>query len=158
MKVLGCDFSTRYIDLVTLPLEGTGEPQWTRVELERGGAFKATRSLRKSLGQRALLGGYFDDIAVAYLERPYGRGQAIHALMRVQGALLACIPTRVVVDEFAPAEWRQLVGLPGNAKKDHVRAFVWAREPEQELWPQDACDAYCIAVAGRTICEKGVAA
>lgn len=170
MNVIGADFSTRFVDFVKLPLEGHATPEWTRVELQPGGAFHATRTLRHALGQQALLGGWWDDVAVCYLERPYGRGESIHKLMRIQGALLACIPDRVVVDELAPGEWRKAVGLPGNATKEQVAKFAYdtlavtvghlnhAGAECWCCWPQDGFDAYSIALAGRAMCEKGVAA
>lgn len=166
MNIVGVDFSTRYVDLVKLPLEGEGAPKWTRVELQWGtrkqpDAFRAVRTLRHQLGQAALLGGYWNDVAVCFIEDPMSNNMGnAKKLGRVAGAILACIPDRVVVDRIDPAEWRKLVGLPGNATKLEVFRVCSERLPigAITLWPQDAFDAYCIAIAGRHLCEKGAAA
>jgi Holliday junction resolvasome RuvABC endonuclease subunit len=57
------------------------------------------------------------------------------------------------VQPWIPSAWRKTVGLPGNASKGDVANFVWrtadAHEIARAAWPQDACDAYCIALATR---------
>lgn len=172
MTVVGCDFSTKHIDLVKVPFDTGPRPEWTRVTLARGGAFTAACSVRAALGQRALLGGYFDDVAAFYLEDPMSRGLRVaKALGLIAGALIACVPARVtVIEQLQPGEWRNLVGLPGNATKDQVAEHAYKalaaayghwNQPGDECWccwPQDGLDAFCLARAGLNLCEKGAAA
>jgi hypothetical protein len=59
---------------------------------------------------------------------------------------------------ITPTKWREGVGLPANAKKDAVRLFVHDDPRSDPYWPQDACDAYCIALTVDAINEGRVAA
>jgi len=64
----------------------------------------------------------------------------------------------VLVQPWIPSAWRKAVGIAGNASKEDVQRHVLARrdyplhaeDPSLPTWPQDACDAYCIALATRT--------
>jgi len=148
VNVAGIDFSTHSVDLVKLPLAGPADPEHVYVAVRDSSSLEAARNWR-DYWPLASFGDWFDDVAVAYIERPYGVGESIHKLMRMQGAILAQLPTGLVVDELAPWEWRKLNGLPGNASKHHVALYV-----DQDSWTQDRCDAYCIALAGRLLCER----
>jgi hypothetical protein len=66
---------------------------------------------------------------------------------------LSCVPARLLVHPLVPSHWRKTVGLPGNASKSAVKAFIPTRSWNVD-WPQDACDAYCIALATRTLLER----
>jgi hypothetical protein len=80
--------------------------------------------------------------------------------MRLQGAVLAQIPARMLVKAWPPGSWRKAVGLPGNASKadvEHVSLWQLLNSPPSEQtsmyrlgianWPQDAHDAHLIALA-----------
>jgi Holliday junction resolvasome RuvABC endonuclease subunit len=57
-----------------------------------------------------------------------------------------------LVQPWIPSAWRKTVGLPGNAPKDEIHMWVtalWDNALDRYNWPQDACDAYCIALATR---------
>ena len=105
---------------------------------------------------------FWDDILGVGIEEPAGRNTGY--AFCVQGALLSQIPARMLVTKFMPSEWRKAVNLPGNASKSDVLRFVvengfesgWKTD-EREL-AQDACDAYCIALATRTLIEQQAAA
>jgi hypothetical protein len=43
--------------------------------------------------------------------------------------------------------------LPGNCGKDEVAAWARAMHPLNYLFDQNACDAYCIAYATRSVIE-----
>ena len=95
---------------------------------------------------------FWDDVLAVGIEDPRGYGAG--SLYRVQGAVLACIPQGRLVHPWIPSAWRKAVGLPGNASKDVVGLFVSGRRRHVDQWavvrwPQDACDAYCIALAVR---------
>jgi hypothetical protein len=156
--IAGIDYSTRAVDIVLLD-EDTDAATWHRFELKalgkRDDAFERTRSVRDAMPSRS--SGFWDDVMSAGIEQPRGN-YGVYDGMRVQGAILACLPARLQVQPHNPAEWRKTVGLPGNASKFEVlkRAYEHLSPTTDELidWPQDACDAYCIALATRTLLER----
>jgi hypothetical protein len=165
--IAGIDYSTRAVDVVLLD-EDSDAATWHRFPLEGADAFDRVRSVRESM--RVPYPGLTDkwDSVIAFgIEEP--RGYNAGALYRIQGAILSCLPTRTLVHPIGPSEWRKTVGLPGNASKGHVKLQVDAIRlrdaayidhrgvqmvPELDNWPQDACDAYCIALATRILLER----
>ena len=157
--ICGIDFSSRAIDLVLLDDE-TDAATWHRVPLTGQDAFERTRAVRA--GMLELGSGFFDETIAVGIEEPRGYGAG--SLYRIQGAVLASLPRGVLVHPLIPSSWRKACGLPGNASKaviaSHAR-FVrdsWMPVEERWDWPQDALDAYCIAVATRSLIELGEAA
>ena len=150
VRVAGIDYSSHAVDIVTVPLDA-GQPIWHRFPLTGMDAFDRARSVADSVpGRHSVL---WDDITAVGIEHPAGKF-GTGALLRIQGAILACLPARMLVEPFPPAKWRKAVGLPGNATKDQVRDHVLAQfGPIAPLWvyqlPQDACDAFCMANATR---------
>jgi hypothetical protein len=144
--IAGIDYSTRAVDVVLLD-EESDAATWHRFELQGDNAFDRARSVR-----RAMWGwnGWDDCLAVG-IEDP--RGYNAGSLYRVQGAILSRIPILTLVHPLVPSHWRKTVGLPGNASKSAVKAFIPTRSWNVD-WPQDACDAYCIALATRTLLER----
>lgn len=149
MKVVGIDFSSRSIDIVTLLLDAD-DPRWHRIPLE--GSFPGARTMRDHLPP----GSWWDDVVIAAIERPMGQNRnAIAALMRLQGAIVATIPDRVEVWEMMPSEWKLEVGLKGNADKPSIAR--WALDHgADESWSQDACDALGIANAALRINTRAI--
>jgi len=134
-------------------------------------AFDRARSVADSVPGRS--SQLYDDVLAVGIEHPggkFGTGD----MLRVQGAVLARIPARMLVHPLPPARWRKLVGLPGNASKEAVSVVAdnmrwdgqWVAsadphidyEPLLPEWPQDACDAYCIALATRSLINTQAAA
>jgi hypothetical protein len=162
MSIAGIDLSTHAIDVVVLD-EDTDAATWHRYQLVGDNAFDRARAVRAAMPGAS----FWDDVLAIGIEQPRGHHGTVH-IARVQGAILACIPTSKLVHPMNPASWRKTVGLPGNASKDAVAA--WVRERRQAAydhlpvgiiappWPQDACDAYCIALATRTLLEHKDAA
>lgn len=156
--IAGIDFSTRAVDVVLLD-EDTDAATWHRFELAGADAFDRARSVRDAMpGSR-----YWDDVLAVGIEDPRGYGAG--SLYRIQGAILSRLPRRTLVHPLIPSSWRKTVGLPGNASKTDVAARVTvlrtAARPldaPDDPWPQDACDAYCIALATRTLLALGEAA
>jgi hypothetical protein len=153
MRVAGIDVSTLAVDIVTVPYEThtDGQPIHYRVELAGHDALERTRDAAHRLPGAASV--FWDTILAVGLENPQSRGSSagtMYALQRVVGVVLAHIPARMLVAPIEPAAWRHAAGLKGNAKKRevaaHVRGLVGATA---DGWPQDACDAYCIAIATR---------
>ncbi|MBA2706356.1 MAG: hypothetical protein H0U59_00945 [Gemmatimonadaceae bacterium] len=158
MRVAGIDYSSRYIDLVTVPYEGVGAPVWHRFPLTGKDAFDRTRSVADALPGRT--SALYEDLIALGIEHPAGK-HGTGALMRIQGAILARLPARLLVEPLPPSKWRQLVGLKGNATKAEVAAsavVTYGSYVAQTKWPQDACDAYCIALATRTLISREQAA
>ncbi len=150
-SLVGIDFSTHAVDLVAID-EDTGTPTWTRCELTGSDAFERTRSVAAAMPPAS----FWSDVLAVGIEEPQGAQRATVAKLKaIQGAVLACIPRSIVVQPFQPAEWRRAVGLSGNTSKGAVNNYVNALRRAQSLpdfveilwWPQDACDAYCIARA-----------
>lgn len=152
MKVAGIDISTFHIDVVFVAYDDE-QPgvHWHRFTLTGHDAFDRARSVADTMPGRASV--FWDDTIAVGIEEPAGRNPGV--IFRVQGAVLAQIPARTLVDKLMPSQWRKQVGLAGNATKtavaEHALADLHSRGA---LWtlrdhPQDALDAYCIAQATR---------
>ena len=143
----GIDYDSFGIHVVLLPDEGP--PRYLPFVMHGHDAFERTRAVRDVMPSR----GWWEDEGVIAIGIEEPMGQNTRPVNRVQGAVLACLPASVLVQPFRPGEWRYAVKLPGNASKDIVAEFV-AEQFFGEIgaaligdWPQDACDAYCLALA-----------
>lgn len=159
----GIDFDTHAVHVVVLPEEGT--VVYRRFELEGHDSFERTRAIRDAMPSRS----WWKDqgIVAVGLEVPWGPNKG--RLHPVFGGVLACLPRELLVQPLEPARWRHAVGLPGNASKGHVKALAlsmliskhgtptfmgraqypaWIND-----WTQDACDAYCLALAVSKLTE-----
>lgn len=156
MNVVGIDYSSHNVDIVWLHLDDQHSPLWFRYPLEGTDAFERTRNVTQALpGAHS---GYWDDVLAVGIEHPAGKF-GTGPLMRIQGAILACLPPRMLVEPLPPAKWRKLTGLAGNCTKEIV--FWESRSrlgPKPPVWPQDAHDAHLIALATRTLLEREKAA
>lgn len=163
--VVGCDFDTRAIHLVYLDENGEEPPRYEYWALRGADAFTRTRDVRTVMH---LCVGTLDDVIAFGIEHPAGT-HGSQVLMRVQGAILACLRSNLLVKDWPPGKWRKAVGLPGNASKAAVKAWVdsWVLVMETpgtgglrlvKGFPQDACDAYCIALATLQALEREAAA
>jgi hypothetical protein len=157
MLVAGIDVSTRAVDIVKLPFDGDNA-QWERYDLVGPTALERVCWTFYDIPK----GTYWDDVALVAIERPYGPGRDIlFHLHLVVGAVIAALPARLRPPWLMhPTEWRKACGLSGSATKDEVAFFaVNAGHPNDfRDWPQDACDAFCVAYAARALNEKGQAA
>lgn len=154
--IAGIDFSTKAVDVVLLD-EDTDAAEWHRFELHGDGAFDRTRSVMSAMPGPGH--SFWDDVLAVGIEQPRGNHGVVH-MARIQGAVLTRIPTHKLVHPINPSDWRKTVGLPGNASKADVMAHTWkaSRDSIMYVWPQDACDAYCIALATRTLLQRHEAA
>lgn len=160
--IAGIDFSTKAVDVVLLD-EDTDAATWHHAPMDGWDAFERTRDVRRAMLE--IGSGIWDDVLACGIEEPAGRMTG--RLFRVQGAILACLPSSLLVHKLMPSEWRRTVGLPGNASKADVELFadrkrypVWPHPMVNTLppWPSDPCDAYCIALATRTLLQRTEAA
>jgi hypothetical protein len=149
----GIDLNSFVVDIVLLD-EDTYEARWIRRRIDAGrkaDAFDRCRRLRDILPPRT---SWADSGVLAIgIEKPMAHNpRGIVPQIRVQGALLACLPTEITIYEFVPATWKSLALGHGHASK--ADGSVWAskhvRWPVgQQHLPQDAVDAACIAEAAR---------
>lgn len=149
MRVMGIDLSTRAVDVVTVPTNET-QPEWWRFPLHGADAFDRTRSVREAMPPRSSI--IYDDVLAIGIEHPAGH-HGTRDLLRVQGAILACLPPHVLVHPLPPSSWRKLSGLKGNATKQQVAAHSYTLRCPPE-WPQDAHDAHLIARATIALLDK----
>jgi hypothetical protein len=161
--IAGIDFSTKAVDVVLLD-EDSDVATWHRFPLAGQDGFERSRDVRASMPPSS----FWDDVLAVGIEDPRGYGAG--SLYRVQGAILSRIPEGRLVQPWIPSAWRKTVGLPGNCPKPVIRSYV-ARTiavGHDDLpnnmpilngeWTQDACDAYCIALATRTLLQRTEAA
>jgi hypothetical protein len=163
VNVAGIDFSSLAIDVVLVDLDDLAPPAWHRFELIGQDAFDRTRAVRAAMPTAS----FWDDTLGIGIEHPAGKF-GVGPMMRVQGAVLACLPAGVVVKPWPPGAWRKAVGLPGNAAKEVVSRWAFGNGAEgfwkwtdvgleppftnteySEPPPFDCTDAYCIALATR---------
>lgn len=151
VNIAGIDYSTRAVDVVLVPLD-RGASNWHRFPLAGQDAFDRTRTVANVVPGRASV--FWDSVLAVGIEHPGGTF-GTREMTRVQGAILACIPDRLLVEPWPPAKWRTAVGMAGNASKLDVLKWVMANafehgwKTDEKLLEQDACDAYCIALATR---------
>lgn len=114
----------------------------------KGDAFDRARTIRYSMPSRS----WWDDQGVIAIgiEDPRGVARSADApLYRAQGAILVCLPQRLLVQPWKPGEWRSQLGI-SNVGKVAPATFAFDHWIE---WPigcsQDALDAYCLAYATR---------
>ena len=157
MKVAGIDYSSRAVDIVLLD-ETTDAAEWHRFPLEGQDAFERARNVAAVVPGRAM--SFWDDVMAVGIEDPRGYGSG--ALYRVQGVVLGCIPSSRLVYPWIPSAWRKTVGLKGNADKLESVRVAWERVPNPAHvlvhWDDNACDAYCIALATRHALQHQAAA
>lgn len=151
--VAGIDYNTRAVDVVLID-EDTGTASWHRFPLAGiGDAFDRARSVREAMPPRSWWETH--GVIAAGIEDP--RGYAAGHQYRVQGGILQCLPRDLLVQPWIPSAWRKAVGLPGNAPKVVVATHVFSvvvGVHVPAMWPQDACDAYCIARATLNALER----
>lgn len=137
----GIDYSSFRIDVVLFDEEA--RPTHAAFELGRGrDAFERVRDVREAMPVR---GWWRDEGVVAIgLEEPRGPGNG--SLLRIQGAILACLPRELLVVPLSPSQWRRSAGIAGNAPKAAIRNWSLGHGGDAH-WPQDAHDAHAIAAA-----------
>lgn len=163
MAVVGCDLSTRAIDLVSLDEDTPARCEHLRVPLT-GEWWWSARNMRRGL-QEHHIPEWLDEkgVHLVGVERPYGRQiKAVAALYTIMGAFLASMPPRVLCFEVSPAQMRQELGIPGNCAKAKLHDAVWShvfgRVPAVGLvaidWPDDAYDAWAAGHAALAINDR----
>lgn len=153
MKIAGIDVNSNHIDVVLLQLD-TDHAEYHRRRIDTGpkeDAFQRARRLRDAMPAR---GAWIDHgVLTIGIEKPmaFGNvGNGIVPQIRVQGALLACLPVDIDIVELLPNEWKK--ASVGHGRADKTAVATWARTAwldQPDRCPQDAYDAYAIAWATR---------
>lgn len=140
MTWVGIDYDTHAVHIVRMPDEG--EPVYHPCYLAGDNAFDRMRRVPWEMPGM----GFWDDVTAVGIEEPGGK-YVVGKLKGIQGAIVASLPDDLLVSPYQAGLWRNLCGLPGNAVKTQVKEWVYARLEGSPDWPQDACDAYCLAYA-----------
>lgn len=153
---VGIDYDTFAIHLVRLPvtyhdgLQVYGQPTYHLCRLEGHDAFSRMRRVPWELPGE----GFWDDVVAVGIEEPGGK-YSVAKLKGIQGAIVACLPLELLIAEYQAGLWRKLCGLSGRSTKEEVMAWVYGQLGENPQWPQDACDAYCLARAVASQVTRG---
>lgn len=145
--IAGIDFSSFQADIVLLS-EDDDTATHHVFRFGKGDAFDRARTIRGSMPSRDW---WTDQGVIAIgIEDPRGVARSADApLYRAQGAIIACLPPRLLVQPWKPGEWRKQLGI-SNVGKVAPAQFAFDRWDD---WPvgcsQDALDAYCLAYATR---------
>jgi hypothetical protein len=159
MEVWGIDFSTKAIDVLEVALDDETNIWWHHV-LEGKTLEERIRYLDAtddagypltSLPRRN--SNLWDNVLAVGIERPIGRFSS-DQLSMVLGALITRVPQSTLMKLWTPPAWKKQCGMPGNCDKAHVARWVSEQIPGHPLLEsQDACDAYAIAYATRSVTE-----
>jgi hypothetical protein len=159
MLVAGIDVSSLAVDVVWLDVDDQKPPRWQRWKLEGPDAWERCRHLG-TVFPGAAWSGWDDTLAIG-IEVAFGPSSG--DVNRCVGAVLSRLPIGLLVERWSTSQWRKAIGLFGSASKKQVFDYVldtafregW-RTDERNL-VQDACDAYCIALATRQAIEQQAA-
>ncbi len=163
----GIDFDTNTVHVVLLP--EAAPPRYLPFALEGQDVFERARDIRDAMPPR----GWWNDEGVIAIgiEDPMQKGPAsrtfLPKLKMIQGAILACLPRGALVQPLVATQWRKEVGLSGRATKEEVAEFVYEHQHPSDgpiledvdrawwdtHWPQDAADAYCLALVVEKLTE-----
>jgi hypothetical protein len=153
MNVCGIDVSTYHLDFVFL--HDDGSPEWQRISLTGDDAWERCRSVR-------VPSAWFEGTEAVGMEVAHGPSSG--QINRVVGAVLSRLPRELLVEQWPVNVWKKAVGLKGSASKADVMEWVVRRgfdvgwKTDQLTLVQDACDAYCIALATKQALDKDMAA
>lgn len=95
------------------------------------------------------------EVVLAAFEDPMSHGFGVSKSLGIfTGMIMSHVPLAITILRLPPEEWKQECGLPARAEKPAVKEYVNSLVPSSENWSFDLCDAYCIARAAITICER----
>lgn len=146
--ICGIDFSSFQADIVLLS-EDDDTATHHVFRFGKGDAFDRARTIRGSMPSRDW---WTDQGVIAIgIEDPRGVARSADApLYRAQGAIIACLPPRLLVQPWKPGEWRKQLGISNVGKLAPADFAMWHWMDRAQFAPgQDALDAYCLAYATR---------
>ena len=151
--ILGIDLSTKQIDCALLDTD-SDRAEFLSYDISATSAFEAARHVRDVLPSR---GSWLDrGVILIATESLWSHGRAtLKVLSRIQGAVLACLPSELDVLELTPQEWREHSIGDKQAPKESIRSWAqcWESNWTRKL-TQDQADAYAIAYACRAMCDQ----
>jgi hypothetical protein len=154
----GIDYDTHAVHIVLVPEEGTGDLRYSKYELKGHDPFERAREIREALPVRS----WWRDTGVvgcAIEEQNSGNPlmrDAVQKLKMIQGAVLSCLPRDLLVTPIPGSQWRKALGMKGNCTKEEVQFWCRFSGPHAGRfagisWPQDAFDAYCMALVAEKL-------
>jgi hypothetical protein len=163
VNVLGCDLSSRAIDLVLLD-ENENRASWTRIDLEGATAFERARDVAEKMPQP----GWYEAHGVYLIAVEEPMGFQSRFLYRIQGAIIGALPREPVLWQVRPAAWKNALGLKQTQKPTRLSfgrpfSFIDGGSDATTVnnfadWPQDAYDALGVALYARDLNAQGIAA
>lgn len=160
-RVAGIDLSSKAIDIVLLDETEDNVWVWRQVNLTGARSWERTLQIRDEMPSES----WWDDVYLVAIEAPYGTGQpgTTAILNRVVGAILACLPSRLLWPHHCwivrPDEWKSELGIRMSAKPtdEDVRRFLSKDHTRSEQgWSQNARDALCLALYARMVNQRAV--
>lgn len=87
-------------------------------------------------------------VSTVWIEQPMGKFiKGVAEVERIVGSVIAATPKDMGVSLIGPSEWKNLVGLPGNAQKPEIAIHAELIYPDLVGTSQDIHDAAMIARA-----------
>lgn len=160
MTFAGIDYDSEAVHIVLVDEEhGNYVSEWKAdLACGPGDAFARARRVKPLLPPHGWIEQY--SVVAIGIELPFSRFAAsLVPLMRVQGAVLACIPRAVPMYEIRTQTWKQETVAKSNATKLDVMRYAIAAGAPEGL-DLDHYDAFCIARTTRATHarERGAAA
>lgn len=171
--VVGCDLSTRAIDLVKLS-ENDNRAEWVRCELHGDTAWERALDVNEAIWRATGESKFrwFEDVYLVAIERPVNDQKRV--LRLIQGAVIASLPAKLRQPhscwDVHPSTWKAGLGLKGKPNTWDLRDLALTPEmtgttPDfMRSWltndkdAQNARDAYCLAMYARDTNARAVAA
>lgn len=154
MTFAGIDYDANAVYIVLVDEEDGAYVSRSKADLAcgPGDAFQRARRVRDLLPAR---GRWLDYGVVAVaIELPFSRFPgSLVSLMRVQGAILACLPRDLDLVEIRPQTWKKHTVGKSNADKPAVKAWALEQGAPARL-ELDFYDAYAIARACRELAQR----
>lgn len=153
MYVAGIDFDTHGIDLVLLN-EEDDRAIHGRWQLLGHDAFERARYVQ-TLDYHLWNSTAWRNVIALGIEDPRGPSRNVDApIYRVQGAILACLSSELLVERWMPQAWRKRLQI-AHIGKEPIREYAlahWLDAPQAVT--QDALDAFCVAAATRAVLKR----
>lgn len=157
--IVGVDIGTRECHVVKRE-DGSLDAIWRRIVLPDRKAFAEKDALlARDLAELVPDGDFWEGVWLAGVEYPFTMTMGTIGNKTILGAWMALIPPHVHVVPLPPAQWTPwfLRRLPGEAlpkvprksadRKPLIKAEALRLLDSDDIWPQDAYDAYGISLA-----------
>lgn len=158
MTIAGIDYDSERVVIVIVD-ENTGRylTEWTcDLACGPGDAFQRARRVRRLMPTRSAFEAR--GVTSVAIELPFSKYAAsLVGHLRVQGAILACLPDDLDVVELRPQTWKRTTVGRSNASKADVHAWALEQGCPPAISEHHA-DAYAIARAHLSALDQRAAA